>query len=133
MPAQLLVQGAEIGIATTNLDAMLGFYERFLGLERAGSLDFAGGTQLRFKLGDSTLKLVSYDEDPPGEVVPGGGRAARGIRYLSLVVGNLREIVADAEAAGIEIGEPLTEFQPGIGFAFLVDPDGNWIELAGPI
>ena len=133
MAAEFTVQGFEIGIVTTNLEPMLAFYRDRLGFEFSGDLDFVGGTMKRFQLGQSTLKLVTYDEPPKGEVVPGGGQAARGFRYLSIVVANLREVHDALAEAGYEIAEPLTEFGGGIGFFFVVDPDGNWIEVAGPL
>ncbi|MBW2272739.1 MAG: VOC family protein [Deltaproteobacteria bacterium] len=133
MSLQLLVPGVEVGVVTTNLDPMLAFYRDMLGLEHQGELAFPGGSMQRFALGQSTLKLVSYDEPPAGEVVPGGGQAARGLRYITLVVGNAREMLAKLEAAGHPIVEPISEFVPGAGFFFTADPDGNWVELAGPI
>jgi catechol 2,3-dioxygenase-like lactoylglutathione lyase family enzyme len=35
--------------------------------------------------------------------------------------------------AGHPIVEPITEFVPDAGYFFTNDPDGNWVELAGPI
>ncbi len=133
MTVQLLVQGCEVGIVTTNLDAMVAFYQDFLGLELQGELAFPGGSMKRFALGQSVLKLVTLD-DPPSQGSPeGGGLAATGFRYVTLVVANAREMLAKVEASEYKIGEPLTEFQPGLGYFFIVDPDGNWVELAGPI
>ncbi len=133
MSVQLLLPGVEVGIVTTNLEPMLAFYRDVLGLELQGELPFPGGTMQRFALGQSVLKLVTMDEPPEGEVVPGGGRAARGLRYVTLVVANVREMCAQLEAAGHPIAEPITEFAPGAGYFFTSDPDGNWVELAGPI
>ena len=46
---------------------------------------------------------------------------------------NLRELAEAIEASEYDIVEPLTEFAPvpGMGWLFLADPDGNWIELFG--
>ena len=132
MPAEFLVPGFEIAIVTTDLAPMLAFYRDHLGLEFDRDLDFEGGTMKRFKLGQNTLKLVTYDEPPPVEVVPGGGPAARGVRYLSIVVSNLRALHDSLVDAGYEIAKPITEFAGGIRFFFVVDPDGNWLEVAGP-
>jgi len=48
-------------------------------------------------------------------------------------VKNLRELAEAIEASEYDIVEPLTEFAPvpGMGWMFLADPDGNWIELFG--
>ena len=133
MAADLLTPGFEIGIVTTDLEPMLAFYRDHLGFALEGDLDFVGGTMKRFKLGESTLKLVTYDEDPVGEVVPGGGRVARGFRYLSIFVSNLLEVHDALVESGFEIGESITEFGGGVSFFFVVDPDGNWLEIAGPV
>src|SRR5689334_7658456 len=61
----LLSPGVEIGLVTTNVDAMVTFYEGFLGLEPQGQIDFADVTQRRYTLGGSVLKLVTYTTPPP--------------------------------------------------------------------
>ena len=37
--------------------------------------------------------------------------------------------------AGYEIAQELAEFAPvpGMGWMFVADPDGNWVELVGPL
>ena len=64
MTVQLLVQGFEVGIVTNNVDAMVTFYQDFLGLEFQGELAFAHGRMKRFALGQSVLKLVTFDAPP---------------------------------------------------------------------
>ncbi|MDY6869677.1 MAG: VOC family protein [Actinomycetota bacterium] len=59
---------------TTNLDAMVAFYEDFLGLELQGDVEFPGGSQRRCTLGDGALKLVTYSPPPSRPVAPGGDR-----------------------------------------------------------
>ena len=43
MRFDLLTQGIEIGLVTTNLDAMVTFYEGFLGLEFQAKSNFPAG------------------------------------------------------------------------------------------
>jgi catechol 2,3-dioxygenase-like lactoylglutathione lyase family enzyme len=125
----------EVGIVATNLDAMIEFYEGFLGLELSMVLEFPGGRQRRYQLGHNVVKLVTYDDHPVDGTRPGGGLAQGGIRYLSMFVKDLQQVAADLEASPYEIVEPLTEFEavPGMYWLFVADPDGNWIELAGEI
>jgi catechol 2,3-dioxygenase-like lactoylglutathione lyase family enzyme len=135
MAVELLAPSVEIGLVTKNLPPMVAFYEDFLGLPFQTDLDFPGGTMKRYLIGVNTLKLVTYDEPPAADLTPGGGRAQTGVRYISLVVANVTEVAEQVTAAGYDIVEPLTEFAaiPGIGWLFVADPDGNWVELAGPI
>ena len=135
MSIEPLFDGIEIGIVTTRPDVLADFYGGFLGLEAKGELEFSGGKQLRFGFGPNTIKLVTNDEPPASGPVPGGGPAQAGIRYLSLGAANLRQVADEAKAAGVEVMVPPTDFPafPGFGFCFLVDPDGNAVELFGPI
>jgi len=135
MAVELLAASIEIGVVTTNLDAMVAFYEDFLGLTHQGNLDFPGGTMRRYALGSNVLKLVTYDEPPTAPTAPGGGRAQAGLRYITLVVAGVRQAAEQATDAGYEVAEPPTNFPavPGMGWSFVADPDGNWIELVGPL
>ena len=135
MAVELLATSVEIGVVTTNLDAMVDFYENFLGLPHQGDLDFPGGTMKRYSIGDNVLKLVTLDEPPAAPVAPGGGSAQAGIRYLTLVVTNVSETSRQVNAAGYRVAQPLAEFAPvpGMGWMFVTDPDGNWVELVGPL
>jgi catechol 2,3-dioxygenase-like lactoylglutathione lyase family enzyme len=131
----LLMPGIEVGLVTTNLDAMVAFYEGFLELEPQGVVDFPGGSQRRYTLGSGVLKLVTYASAPAAPPVPGGGRAQAGLRYFTVGVKNLRAVAEAVAAAGYEVAEPVTEFAPvpGMGFMFVADPDGNWLELFGTL
>jgi catechol 2,3-dioxygenase-like lactoylglutathione lyase family enzyme len=131
----LLTPGIEVGIVTTNLDAMVAFYEGFLELEPQGEIEFAGGSQRRYSLGGSVLKLVTYTAATPAPAVPGGGRAQAGLRYFTIGVNKLSAVAKAFEDSDYDVAEPLTEFAPvpGMGWMFVVDPDGNWIELFGAL
>lgn len=135
MKLELLTPSIELGLVTTNLDAMITFYEDFLGLELQGVIDFEDGSQRRYTLGSSVLKLVTYTSAPPLAATPGGGHAQAGLRYFTIGVQNLRAVAAEVEAAGYDIVEPPTEFAPvpGMGWMFIADPDGNSIELFGTL
>lgn len=67
--------------------------------------------------------------------MPGGGRAQAGLRYFTSGVNGLRAVAEAFEASAYDVVEPLTEFAPvpGMGWMFVADPDGNWIELFGTL
>lgn len=135
MAVDLLATTVEIGVVTTDPDAMVGFYEGFLGLPHQGDLDFPGGSMKRYALGSNVLKLVTYDVPPAAPTAPCGGRAQAGFRYITLVVANVTRAAAQAAEAGYRVVEPPSDFPavPGMGWSFVADPDGNWVELVGPI
>lgn len=132
MPVQFLTPMVEIGIVTNNVEAMLHYYREVLGLPYREHIEYPGGSQHRFACGDSVVKLVSWDQ-PAKEMRSGDPKLATGMRYISLAVANLRQVVAEVRAAGFPVPTDVTEFGPSFGFAFVEDPDGNWIELYGPI
>jgi catechol 2,3-dioxygenase-like lactoylglutathione lyase family enzyme len=131
----LLTPGIEVGVVTTNLDAMVAFYEGFLELEFQGEVDMPGGSQRRYSLGRGVVKLVTYDSAPPMPATRGGGRAQAGIRYFTIGVNNLRAVAEAFGDSEYEVVEPVTEYAPvpGMGWMFVADPDGNWIELFGTL
>jgi len=136
MAVELLAPSIELGVVTTNLASMVDFYEGFLGLPLQGELDFPGGTMKRYGVGNSVvIKLVTLDTPPAAPVAPGGGHAQAGLRYFTLVVKNLTETAAKIADAGYPMVQPLAEFAPvpGMGWLFVADPDGNWVELVGPL
>jgi catechol 2,3-dioxygenase-like lactoylglutathione lyase family enzyme len=135
MAIELLATNIEIGLVTSNLAPMVDFYEKFLGLPFQGDLDFPGGTMKRYSIGNNVLKLVTLDKPPAAPATPGGGPAAAGIRYYTLVVANVTTVAEQIKAAGYETAQELAEFAPvpGMGWMFVADPDGNWVELVGPL
>ena len=136
MAVQLLAPSIEVGLVTTNRDAMVDFYAGYLGLTHQADLDFPGGTMKRYAVGANVvLKLVSYDQPPATPAVPGGGRAQAGIRYITLVVADVRDAARQAADSGHPVVEEPTAFPavPGMGWCFVADPDGNWVELVGPV
>ena len=131
----LLSPNLEVAVVTTNLADMIEFYENFLGLDFQSELDFPGGSQRRYALGGNVVKLVTYDPPPAQPTAQGGGRAQAGIKYFSFAVKNLTGLAERAAASPYQLVEPLTEFEPvpGMGFLFIADPDGNWIEFFGTL
>jgi len=73
----LLTSGIEVGLVTTNLDAMVAFYEGFLELEFQGEVEFPGGSQRRYSLGSGVVKLVTYDPPPHASTTGMAHRSAK--------------------------------------------------------
>ncbi len=101
MKLDLLMPGIEVGLVTTDLDAMVAFYEGFLELEPQGEIDFDGGSQRRYALGATVLKLVTYTAPPAAPAAPGGGRAQAGLRYFTIGVNGLRAVAEEFAASAV--------------------------------
>ena len=109
--------------------AMLAFYRDTLGLKYLNEQPVGpGGVMHRLACGSSVIKLVVPDEPAP-PTNPRGTRAQTGIRYITILVSNLEELVQRCEDAGAEFHVPYKEFRPGSWYAQVYDPEGNVIAL----
>ena len=130
MALDITKPGIDLGIVTTNGDAMMAFYGGTLGLAHVGEFKMGGGTGMqRYQCGDSLLKVVVLPGDAPATAPPGGIGGATGLRYFTITVSDIAGSVAACEEAGATIAVPVTELRPGITIAMVEDPDGNWVEL----
>ena len=119
----------DLGIVTTNGDAMLAFYRDLLGLVYKGQMPMpGGGTMHRLLCGDSLIKLV-VAASLPAAAAPGGIQGASGYRYWTITVSNLTETVKACSDAGVTVVWTEREIRPGVRIAMVADPDGNWVEF----
>ena len=59
MPVELTKQSIDLGLITTNGEAMVAFYRDVLGLEQEAVMPMPGGGQMtRIKIGTTILKIV---------------------------------------------------------------------------
>jgi catechol 2,3-dioxygenase-like lactoylglutathione lyase family enzyme len=130
MGIELTKDSVDVGIVVRDRDAALHFYRDVLGLDHVGQTPApGGGTIERLQCGTSTIKLMSHPTVPEQSNPPGGLFAATGIRYWTIFVSNLEEMVRACEAAGRPVAMPITEIRPGVSIAIVEDPDGNWVEF----
>lgn len=131
MTANLAKPGVDLGIVISDSEKALAFYCGLLGLEHVGDMPMpiaGGGTMHRVQCGDSLLKLVKLNEDPPAD--SGGGiPGSQGFRYLTLTVTNIEEIAAACEANEVTVAVPITTVREGVTILMVEDPDGNWVEF----
>lgn len=130
MGIQLTKPGFDLGIVTTNGDAMLEFYRDVIGLEFEATLNMEAvgiAAMHRVWADKSLLKIVV----PVKDVSPGtsGMMSATGLRYFTLSVSNLEEMIQACEAAGATIIWTPREIRPGVTVGMVEDPDGNWVEF----
>jgi catechol 2,3-dioxygenase-like lactoylglutathione lyase family enzyme len=129
MAALLAGDSIDVGIVTTNEEAMIGFYNGVLGLPLAGGTTLPDGARIRrISCGRSVLRLYI----PPAPVQPRPGEdwsAVAGLRYWAIRIDNLAAVVDDCRREGATIVQDVVEPRPGVSAALIADPDGNVIEL----
>jgi len=131
MTVQLAKSAIDLGIVISDSEKSLAFYRDLLGFEHVADTPMpiaGGGTMHRLNCGDTLLKLVKLNNDPERQG-DGGIAAATGMRYFTMIVTNLEEIMAACTEAGATIAVPLTEVRPGVTIGMVEDPDGNWVEF----
>ena len=120
----------DIGIIAKDIEAMITFYGKVLGLELEASIPMpGGGTMNRFRVGDSIIKVIELEPSAPAESPPGGIRGATGYRYWTIHTPNLESVINKIENNGYEVVVPAKVIRAGITIAIVADPDGNWVEL----
>lgn len=134
MAAQLRKPAIDAGIVVADADRALAFWRDTLGfpVDDIRELPNGEGRQYRLRCGESLVKLMALT-DPPAAAGGGPPRGGRGLRYLTIFVGNLDEVVERCRAAGYRIPmEPQVSPIFPNRIAFVEDPDGNWLELFEP-
>ena len=129
MGVALAKQSIDLGIVIRDSERSLAFYRDLLGLEHVMDTPMPGGTMHRMACGDTVVKLVRLDSVPDASNPPGGIPAATGLRYFTMIVSNLAEIMGECEAAGVKVAIPIREIRPGVTIGMVEDPDGNWVEF----
>jgi catechol 2,3-dioxygenase-like lactoylglutathione lyase family enzyme len=117
-----------VGLTVGDMDASHTFFTQVLG--------FAEGTvepipslntdKVEFKAGATTLKLWEISELQPHT---GPIHDYAGIRYLTVRVDDMDEILSRARSAGYNVPLAPMQFAPGLHIAMIEDPDGNWFEI----
>lgn len=131
MGVQLAKSAIDLGIVITDSEKSLAFYRDLLGFEHVADTPMpiaGGGTMHRLNCGDTLLKLVKLNTNPTGDG-SGGIPAATGMRYFTMIVSNLADIMAECEGAGMKVAVPITEVRAGVTIGMVEDPDGNWVEF----
>jgi catechol 2,3-dioxygenase-like lactoylglutathione lyase family enzyme len=131
MAIQLSKPALDVGIVVRNADRMMAFYRDVLGFTAEQPITFPGiGTIHRLNVGQSILRLFQPENELPEPSTPNDSiYASAGIRYLTLAVSNLNEVVDACREFGAHIARPVKEVRPGVYATTIQDPDGNWIEM----
>jgi catechol 2,3-dioxygenase-like lactoylglutathione lyase family enzyme len=130
MTAATTGSGIDLGIVVSDVEASLAFYRDALGFAVAGSNPLpGGGTMHRLTCGASTLKLCSPDPAPSAAPLGGELFTALGMRYFTISVTNIDELVGALAAAGTPVVWEPRDITPNARVAIVRDPDGNHVEF----
>jgi len=130
MAARLAKPALDVGLVTTDGDAALRFYRDLLGFPEDGEVPFPGiGLVRRLRCGDSIFRILVLEKAPPHFASVSGFASQTGLRYLTLTISNLEEVVAAARAAGYPVPVPPRALRPGVMVAQIEDGLGTAIEL----
>ena len=129
MALELTQDHVEVGLTVTDIARSLAFYSA-LGFAEVAAMPVGwGGTLHILRLGNAVIKLVQNDVAPSAANPPNGPTGGFGIRWITLWVKDLDAVVAGCQASGGTVPEPINTDYPGVKFAMVGDPDGNWIEF----
>jgi lactoylglutathione lyase len=116
------------GIRVQDLDASIRFYGQLLGMRETGRSRFeaTGGEVVSMKSPDGgpELELNYY---PPGSPHYSKFAVGDGLDHLAFQVPDLDAAIREAEAAGHSV--VLEMKTPSSRWAYILDPDGVYIEL----
>lgn len=120
-----------IGLTVGDMDASRTFLTDVLGFTEGATepIPYLKTDKVEFLAGSTRLKLWQINELPAHT---GPIQAYAGIRYLTVKVNDVREIISRARTAGLKVPLEPFEFAPGIEIAMIEDPDGNWFEVTAP-
>ncbi len=116
------------GIRVRNLDASVKFYTNVLGMKDLGRSTIAAAKGIAVNLvtdeGGHILELNYYEKGSPFDTKYVVGE---GLDHLAFEVANLDAALAEAKKAGHPAVQEIRA--PTSRWAYIEDPDGNWIEL----
>jgi lactoylglutathione lyase len=117
-----------VGIRVTDLERSIDFYTKVLGMTIRGRGKIAknkGKTvDLQSEKDGFVLELNYYEKDSPYNTKYIAGE---GLDHLAFKVDDLEKALVEAKKAGHET--ILQVESEGSQWAYVEDPDGNWIEL----
>jgi catechol 2,3-dioxygenase-like lactoylglutathione lyase family enzyme len=130
MPVELTKQALDVGLVTTDAEKSLQFYRDLLGFAEDGEVQFPGlGVVKRLRCGQSIFRILVLERRPAALASTDGFAAQTGLRYITLTVGNLQDVVDSVAAAGFPVPVPPRPLRPGVTVAQIEDGQGTAIEL----
>jgi catechol 2,3-dioxygenase-like lactoylglutathione lyase family enzyme len=133
----------EVGLVAADLDALVPFYTRVLGLalltditvgeatSRAAGLARRGYRVVRLEAGNGDrIKLAQSLEPAERPRAPDFPMHRQGTAYLTFIVDDLQALHARLRDAGAAVrSDGVVVLRPGVSMLLATDPEGNWLEF----
>lgn len=113
------VVGIGITIRTPDVVKMMDFYRR--------AMEFEEVDPNTVRCGDS---LLFFEKGPAPDNHPSHFIGGSGFRYLTVQIFDADAAMADILARGGRLGQACVNFGEVARYGFILDPDGNWIEMS---
>ena len=139
-----------VGVVVSDLERSLDFYLNGIGMVKTGSFDLNEDFAKRSGLSNgvpvsvTVLKLEDSPEATEWKLMSFGKKATHpkqrfiqddvGMQYITLHVKALKPVIERLKQKNIAfLGKTPTPLNGGLQFLLVQDPDGNFIELIGPM
>jgi lactoylglutathione lyase len=139
-----MIAPLEVGICVKNMERMLDFYTKVLGFTYISSFDVPSDkssvtgitpdgyqvVRLQTNYGER-IKLLKPFSVPDTRAQGAYITSRVGNSYITLIVRDIRNIVADLKDSGIKIltqGD-ICEVREGVYLCVTIDPEGNYLEF----
>ena len=115
-----------LALVTTDVRRAARFYTEVLGFTETGRLETAHSDTIIFiSLGGTQIELFGTGDGQ----APTGADGCTGFRHLAMKVDDIDAEYERLKAAGVEFSMVPTTVDAGLRIAFLLDPEGNSLEL----
>ena len=115
-----------LAIRARDLDTVLGFYTATLGFEEMFRLNNDDGSLMLVYVRVTDQQFLEFFPNGTGEKPP---RGTVGYDHLCLTVADIEATLADLARRGVPLDRGLQTGRDGNRQAWIVDPEGNRIEL----
>jgi len=141
----------DLGIVVSDLDKSAKFYTEVIGLTEVGGFSVPGERTAEFGLTDnqpiavrrfvlndgkngSSLKLMAFTDAPGKKTDQKFIHSSLGLSYLTIFVNDMDAAVARAKKSDVKmLGKTPSKLSGSTYLTVYRDPDGNFIELIGPM
>ncbi len=123
-----------VAISVADLEAESAWYVDKLGFTVAVDTRIGGGTPARWLVnGNERIELIAVagSQAGPARATPPRHAGVRGFSHVTLETRDVEGVRAALAAKGVSPAMDITEVKPlGIKVMYLVDPEGNAVEIA---